>query len=233
MRYFILLFALSLHSLLASANTVDSFLSSLREAFAQNDQKRVDALTYTVGMSDKDLALTRKSIETIVSKSQEIESISALPLPQNFRLTLIARGLKYEPTAKPVGLIEITFKPSNGNSASSKIPYAEVDNAFYLIGTKSTNLNWQGPPDKQIGFGLSGTGQNQAKIWVSWNASGVDVEDTFSSPSAVLIGQHINKVRITSDQSDSDLTLTVRENGQAIYTSQPLKGKGELEYKRE
>lgn len=54
----------------------------------------------------------------------------------------------------------------------------------------------------------------------------------FSAPSAILIGQYIESVVVMSDRDDADVTLTIREGGDVIYTSEALKGKGNIEYER-
>jgi hypothetical protein len=47
------------------------------------------------------------------------------------------------------------------------------------------------------------------------------------------MGQFFEEVTVTSTEDDTDVTLTILEAGKKIFQSEPLKGKGTLEYKRE
>ena len=79
---------------------------------------------------------------------------------------------------------------------------------------------------------VMGTGQDAVKGTVKWNASGVDLEKPLSSPSRSFLGQYIDEVSITSDSDNTNVTITIMENGKKIFESAPLKGKGTQSYKR-
>lgn len=80
---------------------------------------------------------------------------------------------------------------------------------------------------------VMGRGQNKVQIKAKWNASGVDQERIFKSPSSNFMGQFFEEVTVTSTEDDTDVTLTILEAGKEIFQSEPLKGRGTLEYKRE
>lgn len=215
----------------APPTTVEGLIEALRKAIIEKDQPALDSLTYSVGMSDSDKQMAARAQQGLMS-GREIDEINTTALPEDFQSIMVARGKKIEPTNPPKGLIQIKYKEQEGSSFSSSLPYTEVEGRYYLIGTKTTELDWDGPPDKQIGFGVMGVGQDSIKVRVKWNASGIQQEQIFSAPSAILIGQYIESVVVTSDRDDADVTLTIREGGDVIYTSEALKGKGNIEYER-
>jgi hypothetical protein len=77
-----------------------------------------------------------------------------------------------------------------------------------------------------------GQGADTARIFVEWNASGVDLSRTFSEAASTFWGQHIRSVTVTSDSEEASFKLMILEDGKTIYTSDPINGKGTLEYKR-
>ena len=145
----------------------------------------------------------------------------------------IQRGKKIEPTYTPIGLIQTKYKDAGNGMNSTSAPYAVIDGKYFLISSKSTDLGWSGPPDKTITFMVMGRGQNKVQIKAKWNASGVDQERIFKSPSSNFMGQFFEEVTVTSTEDDTDVTLTILEAGKKVFQSEPLKGKGTLEYKRD
>jgi hypothetical protein len=113
----------------------------------------------------------------------------------------------------------------------SSIAYAVVEGKFFLVGMKSTDLGWKGPPDKNIGFSVVGQGSAGLQIQGVWNASGVQLKKTFKEGSITFWGQYFEQLNVTSDNDDCDVTVTITEDGKTIY-SEPLKGKGVLQYKK-
>ena len=189
------------------------------------------ALTYTEGMSDFDKEQVAKGRSRMIIQEQ-IEGVSLEPLPNGFRPFQIFRGLKVEPTYPPTGMVKISFKVEGGRKAASSAPYAIVDGKYFLVGAKSTDLGWKGPPDKQLSFAVSGKGADRAQIRLKWNSSGVDQEANSATPSSTFMGQYIQEVSATSESNDADVTLKVSEGGSEVFTSKPLKGKGTVKYER-
>jgi hypothetical protein len=216
---------------LAAATSPEELADAVQSAINSNDQATLLNLLYSQGMSEADLHLVERSQRALFT-DQELEDLTLVPLPSDFQAVAVLQGKKYEATAQPQGLIQIKFKPKNGGSLSSGFPYAEVNGEYFLVGTKSTDLNWNGPPDKQIGYGVSGKGQNSVTVEVRWNASGVEQKQTLSSPSAVLMGQYFEEISVTTEDEDAELILTVREDSKEIFQSEPLKGKGTLTYNK-
>ena len=145
----------------------------------------------------------------------------------------IVNGKKYEPTYPPSGQIKVTCAPAGENGMTSGGDgYAVINGKYYLITTKSTDLGWSGPKDKTLTFMVMGKGMEKMKVDARWNTSGVDQEKIFSNPpSCNFSGQYFESITATSTEDDTDVTLSILEDGKQIYDSQPLKGKGTIEYK--
>ncbi len=216
---------------LGAATSPEELADAVQSAIDSNDQAKLLNLLYSKGMSEVDLQLVERS-QLAFFTDQELEAVTLGSLPPDFQTTAVLRGKKYEATAQPQGSIQIKFKPKDGGSLSSGFPYAEVNGEFFLVGTKSTDLNWYGPPDKQIAYGVSGKGQNSVTVEVKWNASGVEQTQTFVSPSAILMGQYFEEILATTEDEDAELILTVRQDNKEIFRSEPLKGRGTLTYKK-
>ena len=216
----------------SEAKTPEEFVAAFRAGIQEKNPQKLDEITYSVGMSEADKQQATQ-FQKMIFTDQEIESVTLEPLPADFESVFIMRGKKFEHTHQPVGLIHMKYKDHPNGTKSTSCAYTVVDGKYYLVGTKSTDLGWTGPPDKTIGFMIMGAGQNDVKIRVKWNASGVDQEKAFDKPSSSFVGQSIQSVAVTSIKDETDVTLTVLDSGKPIYTSDPLKGKGTLEYKKE
>lgn len=234
-KYLSLLMVLAVVPLVMGSQpkTEAEFVAEFREAITSRDPAHLDALTYQVGMSDDDKAMARRVQTMMLNNPAAIEGVELKPLPSDIQTVAIIRGRKIEMTNPPVGIIEASYNQEISGMQASATPYTIVDGVYYIVGSKSTDLGWQGPPDKNIGFMVMGNGQEALKIKVQWNASGVTQTRDFKEPSSTFWGQHIDSITVTSDSDDSDVTLTVLDSGESIYTSAPLKGKGTIEYKKE
>lgn len=213
--------------------TEADFVSQFRTALSSRDATKIDALTYRQGMSEQDMAMSARSNQRLAQFEGEIKNITIKPLPEDFETTTVANGRKVEMTGAPDGLIgaEFTSDGAMGASASST-PFTIIDGVYYIVGPKISDFGWKGPPDKNIGFALVGQGADKARIVVAWNASGVDLSRAFSETSNTFWGQYIDSVTVTSGSENAAFKLMIMEDGQTIYTSDPISGKGTLEYKR-
>jgi len=233
------LFLLTFHLLAVFAasatatTTPEGFTAAFRAALEQKDAAALEFMIYQVGMSDSDKAQARRVQEMVLANPAEIDQIALAPLPADFQHTIIMRGFKFEPTHPPVGMIDVKFKPGPNGVTASSSAYTIVDGKFYLVGSKRTDLGWKGPPDKNIGFMVLGNRQDDVQIRVKWNASGIDQERNFDEPSSTFIGQYIESVVVTSEHEDTDVTITVQDEGTSIFTSVPLRGRGTVEYRKE
>ena len=217
----------------AQPKTDSEFVSAVRQAITSKDADKIDALTYQVGMTEGDKATAKRVQEMLIGKPTSIQEIALEPLPPNMQTSVIMRGKRIEMTNPPVGIIKISYDPNSSGSQSSSIPYTVVDGLFYLTGSKTTDLDWNGPTDINIGFMVIGVGQDNVKIEVTWNASGVTQTQEFNEPSTTFWGQHIDSMTVTSDSDDTSVKLQVLEAGETIYTSEQLKGKGTIQYTNE
>jgi hypothetical protein len=178
-----------------------------------------------------------KMLEAIVGfhfSDGKITEVKFEPTPAGMNLVNIANGKKYEPTYPPVGQVKINYAPVGGNGMTSGGDgYAVINGRYYLITAKSTDLGWSGPKDKTLTFMVMGAGMDRVKVQAKWNVSGVNQEKAFSNPpSCNFPGQYFESITATSTEEDTDVTLSILEDGKQIYESQPLKGKGSIEYKR-
>ncbi len=217
----------------APPTTEEEFISQVRGALSSKDSAALEALTYRDGMSEQDMAMSARGQKMMLENPSEIAEVVLKPLPKDFQAVAIMRGRKVEMTGPPVGVVEVTYKDGSSGAQASSTPYTVINNSYFLVGAKSSDLGWTGPMDKNIGFMVMGQGTDNVKIQVLWNASGVTQTREFFEPSSTFWGQHIDSVTIISDSDGVDVTMTVLEDGQTIHTSEPLKGKGTLQYKRE
>jgi hypothetical protein len=216
-----------------AAETADSaqFTSSLKAAITEKDDQKLDALIYFDGASPEDKQRMSGMLRMTLLNGMDVDEISLEPLPSDFDSILIVRGQKIEPTATPKGMIKVTFKGAGQGPKESSTAYTLVDSKLFLVGMKSTDLGWKGPPDRNIGFSVVGTGSEEVQIQGVWNASGVQLKKTFKERSITFWGQYFEELNVTSGNDDCDVTISITEDGKEIY-SQPLKGKGSLQYKK-
>jgi len=215
------------------ADIAEEFLETYRNAIEQKDQAKLLSLYYTDGCSETD----KKMLEAIAGfhfSNGKIINVKFDSNPEGKSFVNIVNGKKYEPTYPPSGQIKITSAPAGGNGMTSGGDgYAIINGKYYLITTKSTDLGWSGPKDKTLTFMVMGKGMEKVKVDAKWNVSGVDQEKVFSNPpSCNFPGQYFQSITATSTEDDTDVTLSILEGGKQIYESQPLKGKGTIEYKR-
>jgi hypothetical protein len=217
----------------AAAEAADSapFTSALRTAISEKDDQKLEALIRFDGASPEDKRRMISMLRMTLMNGKDVDEISLEPLPSDFDSILIVRGQKIEPTATPKGMIKVTFKGTGQGPKESSTAYTVVDSKLFLVGMKSTDLDWKGPPDKNIGFSVVGTGSEEVQIQGVWNASGVQLKKSFKERSITFWGQYFEELNVTSGNDDCDVTISITEDGKEIY-SQPLKGKGSLQYKK-
>jgi len=226
-----------LGSIASKADTPEEFLAVYRTTLEQKDTNKLLSLYYTNGCSEVDITTLKKTEPMNHFYNEKLTNVIFEPISKDWNPIHIANGKKYEPTHSVDGVIKFFYvaQPENAQSAhySGGDGYAVIDGVHRLIAAKSTDLGWKGPKDQQLNYTLSGRGADKCLIQYKWNVSGVDQEGTSESSGIVIIGQFFESIKVTSTAEDADVVLTVREGGKEIYTSQPLKGKGTLEYKRQ
>jgi hypothetical protein len=216
------------------ADTAEEFLATYRSALEQKDAAKLLSLFYTNGCSEADLLKAKRLVPMVHFYNGKLTAVKFEPFESDRVKTQIADGKKYEPTYSPQGGIKFYYDSNDGNSHyNGGDAYAVIDGQHRLIGFKSSDLGWKGPQDHQMNFGVVGSGQDKVKVYYKWNVSGVDQERVGPNPGGVVVlGQYFESIKVTSEEDDVDVVLTVSEGGKEIYKSQPLKGKGIIEYKR-
>lgn len=219
----------------ATPGSPEELRAAVEHAYVQKDRAALEALYYTEGLSEADKELNHGMIDPFWKTPPEIESVTIVPAPDGLTKVRIGWGKKWEPSLPPVGGLLVNVKNSPGSSFAAygtTFAFGESAGKYYLVSAKTSDLGWKGPEDTTLAFMVMGPGQDKVKIRCRWNASGVDMEEIAASPAKAFVGQHIDSMTVASDSDNTDVTLTIRENNKVIYTSQPLKGKGTLEYKR-
>jgi hypothetical protein len=234
MTKFILSFVLTLIPFLVRAEPASpaEFIAAYRTAMQEKSIQKLNALTYFVGMaaSDKQQTDSLFKMEFDQNGSNEIADISLDPLPDDFHPINVMAGKKWEPTYPPAGLIKILYKGTANGPLSSAAPYAIIGGHYYLTSVKSTDLNWKGAPDRSLIINALSSSPTGIRLIVRWNVSGIEQQQTFKTPSVGLMGQYFEHVTATSLDDGGNLTLVILEGGNEVFHSQPLKGKGSIEY---
>ncbi|MCE0497958.1 MAG: hypothetical protein LV481_08450 [Methylacidiphilales bacterium] len=214
----------------AQPSSPEEFIAAYRTAMQEKSVGKLDALTYTVGMSDADKKQA-DSMQQMGFRDEAIAGITLEPLPADSPSVAIMNGKRYEQTYPPTGLIKIQYGAANGPDSSSQ-GYAIIGGHYFLVSVKSTDLGWKGPPDKPLTFMVAGWVKDKVQIQATWNTSGVDQEQSFNGNSGGGMGQYWVKFTVTSADDATDLTLVLSEDNKEIFRSPPLKGKGTIEYKK-
>ena len=217
-------------SIWAQPSSPNEFIAAYRTAIQEKSVEKLDALTYTIGMNEADKKQV-DSMQQMGFRNEAIVGISLEPLPADLQTVGIMAGKKYEPTYPPTGMIKVQYGAANGSDSSSQ-GYAIIGGHYFLVSSKSTDLGWKGPPDKPLTYMVSGWVPGKVQIKAKWNTSGVDQERSYNGNSGGGMGQFWVDVKVTSTDDNTDLTLVVSEDNKEIFRSQPLKGKGTIEYKK-
>jgi len=232
----LLIIAISLSLITSGATAAEDagsaqFKSALRAAITEKSDQKLEALSFFDGSSPKDKERATRMFRMLLLNGKDVEDITFEPLPSDFESVLIVHGQKIEPTVTPRGMVNVTFKDVENGQGNASCAYAVVNDQFLLVGMKSTDLGWKGPPDKNIGFMVVGQGATALQIHGVWNASGIQLKKPFKERSITFWGQYFEELTLTSEIDNCDVTLTITEDGKTIY-SKPLKGKGVLTYKK-
>jgi hypothetical protein len=224
------LLSLCLLSFSASADNTSldqsAFKTELNRVLDAKDWEGFLALSYTAGVTDYDWKMA-EMLKSVIFDGRTVETIRFIELPEGFDSTFIYDGRFFEATLAPIGLVEVT-----SSDGVMKMPYALHEGAYYLVGTKSRSLNWDGPADRPLTIFIMGQGFEHVDARATWNVSGMMIEKALTHTSTNFNGQFVESVRIISKNEDVMLQLSLFESGEKIYTSDYLKGAGELSYQR-
>jgi len=235
LRVVVLLWGFGVGGAVAQPATPADFIAAYRAALQEKSLEKMEALTYTTGMSDADKKLAESMMKMGMGMGfgdNEIAGVTLDPLPADFHLGGFMNGKKWEPTFAPVGMITVTYKKVANGPSSSTAPYAVINGHYFIVGAKSTDLGWKGPPDQSLIVNAMSTSPDKIQIHAKWNVSGVEQEQTFHSGSAGVMGQYFESVTITCADDNAQTTPTITEGGKEVFHAQVLKGKGTVEYAR-
>lgn len=116
-------------------------------------------------------------------------------------------------------------------SCSLLLAHPTTEDSF-VAAWKSAVLDWKGPRDTVWNCHRIGKGSDHIEVAYDWNASGVDLTRKVKRSSNGIVGQHINWIKVTSKDPDSELVLELLQGDKDFYQSEPLKGIGTIEYKK-
>jgi hypothetical protein len=208
----------------------EAFIRALGAAIDAGDIRMLEKLTCFDGAGEDDRRRMSNSLRMTLINGRKAGGISLMPLPDDFEPVLIVQGRKIEPTAPPRGMVRVVFKDAGQGGAESSMPYAVVGGAHLLVGLKSTDLQWRGPPDRNISYSIRGSGADGLHIHGIWTASGVRMEKTFKTANLTFWGRQFEEFTVTSDNGACDVTLVIKEGDEMVFSG-PLKGKGVLQYR--
>ncbi len=225
---------LSLPRLLAHPTTDDAFIAAWKKAVETKDQIAIEKLTYLEGLTQENRSLFLLKANRF-SNIEKVKEVTLKALPSDYSAVHVVMGRKSELLKTPVGLIKVTGQ----GAYSYASPYTVIEGKYYVVGSKITDLNWQGPPDVILRYNVEGKGSENVEIEYSWNASGVDMtkskissKNKYGFSNSSFPGQHISWFKVTSNDPDSEIVLVLSEGEKETYKSVPLKGLGIIEYKK-
>lgn len=198
----------------------EAFTETFKKAIVERDEKTLLSFADSASMGD---ALKK------LFEEPNVFAVSLGPLPPDFTPFFIKDGKRYEPTHPPKGVVTISVRRDDGLT-SNRLAYAIVDGSYKIVSTKVVDLDWKGPPDASLGFSVEGFGADRVVVKTKFNASGVDVEQTFAEPYGAFWGQSISEVEVEAESPQTDIVLKIIRDGKIIYKSEPLKGAGKITY---
>jgi hypothetical protein len=210
----------------------DDFFAAVRAAFEAKDYKRVHQLTWEKGASDVDTKEYDQCMHEWFGYPANLGNISIGPLTESCIQPGIGNGRRSEFTYPPAGVVKIVFNSNRkpGASVWMGLPYAVINGGYYLVWAKSWDIGWKGPQDKPLRVTVDGMGADNVKGHIKYNVSGVDKEA--DTPRGDFNGQYISEVTIESTGDNVDVVLRILDGKKIIYESAPLKGKGQIVYKK-
>lgn len=216
----------------AGSKTEAEFTQAIQAALKEKSASKFDALFYKEGLSPADQAQNLENTkERMEFDTGEILSVSLVALPPDFQASRIGFGKRVELAREAQGLVEVKSKGAFG-TGTTRQPYGLVSGAYYLLPTRSVDLGWKGPEDKQLSVQVSGAAKGSGKLVIRYNASGVSCTHEAGMGQSIVIGQYFEEVLLTSSDPKAAVTFTLKEGDQEVYKSEQLTGAGKLTYKR-
>ncbi len=154
--------------------------------------------------------------------TQELASVTLLPLSANFHLTNEVNGVRYFPNVHVQGLVEVQFT----NKGSIQMAYGESDGAFYIAGVNEQIFDPHAKKAKNLGLMVVGLFPrenpgilNCSYVYVS---GGKEKEDSFRCTNAwstVFWGDYIKSCKLTRISGSGTFKLMIDENGERVFDS--------------
>ncbi len=103
-------------------------------------------------------------------------------------------------------------------SCSLLLAHPTTEDSF-VAAWKSAVLDWKGPRDTVWNCHRIGKGADDIEVEYSWNASSVELTRKVKRSSNGIVGQHINWIKVTSKDPDSELVLELLQGDKDFYQS--------------
>lgn len=221
-------------SALAAAPADPSALAAaIDAALVARDVPALRALVHPDGLSPADLAALEPTLAGLIpAAGKATVTVDRLPDGIDLARPRVANGVRIELNHPPAGIIRIETQEGRAKIAST-LPYANVNGACLLTGTRRIDLGWRGPPDRPLSFALVNPfPSGPVKITLRYNASGVDLTQKFTRHSGSIAGQHIEELIVDGIPEGFTGSLVLREGKEEIFRSEPLTGRTTFTYRR-
>ncbi len=207
--------------------------SAIDTALVARDVGALAALVDTEGMSPADLTKIERGVGGLIPETgRAVVSVDRLPDLIDIAKPTIFFGQRQEFTRAPAGIIRVATQEGKAQFMAT-LPYVKTPQGFLLAGRKQTDLGWKGPPDRQLGFTFEGDYPPfPSAITIKFNASGVDVEDSFTMHSGAILGQFIQEFTISGLPPEFKGRLILRIGKEVIFRSEPIIGQTSFTYRR-
>lgn len=228
----------------APATSPEALRDAVKAAFESGSLERWKSNVETGPMSESDHAVFDQTLRRVFASRPVIESLELGELPADgIDSVLIGGGRKYTLTLTPTGVINLRFR-SGKNVNEIALPYAKNAAGVYKLSTlHAENLNWKGDADRSYFVTVKNTGDATVTVRVKYNASGVDIEKTFTGVTAKKIelpAQYVSSVEvIRTGEAAGDTTLHIACQGigdsnelKQVYSSEKLSRAGTILFTR-
>jgi hypothetical protein len=207
--------------------------SAIDTALVARDVRALAALVDTEGMSPADLSKIERGVGGMIPQTgRALVTVDRLPDMIDIAKPMIFNGQRQELTRAPAGIIRVASQEGKAQLVAT-LPYVQTPQGFLIAGRKQTDLGWKGPPDRQLGFTFEEDyPPSPCAITIKLNASGVEVEDSFTMHSGAILGQYIQEFTISGLPANFKGRLLLRIGNEVVFRSEPIIGQTSFTYQR-
>lgn len=205
----------------ARAESIDAFLSRVRQAYAAPDKAAaLRQLHYLEGMDAETVAMYDARIIGRMLGKYENPSLAVEPLPDDFAGLQVAGGYEYRPNLAPLGYVVIGGK--------TRAPYGRRGERFYFTGMTRTAIANPAGPELVLQMLVMGMGNpairfdghcevllaNRTRQRVRLNDEGL------ASRTMLVVGVRIEACELRNLLGHGSLMLRLLEGDEQIFNRQ-------------